>query len=51
MENGAINAEDSDKEDLMNESYIDTLTHIISRNITFAGYQKALDSKVAVVTV
>ncbi|KAI8580609.1 hypothetical protein K450DRAFT_236426 [Umbelopsis ramanniana AG] len=50
IENGAINADGNKEQDLLDESDMNTITHIISKDTTFAGYKKALENKIAVVT-
>jgi hypothetical protein len=51
VENGAINAEGNDEKDPVDDIDNNTITHIISKDTTFAGYHKALENKIAVVTV
>jgi hypothetical protein len=51
IDNGAENADDEPKEDVNTDMSAIVPTHIISMDVLFAGYDTAIENKIAVVTV
>jgi hypothetical protein len=51
IDNGAENADDEPKEDVNTDMSAIAATHIISMDALFAGYDTAIENKIAVVTV